>query len=227
MVAVTQRGLPRQYGEINTFVLKPGGAAGPAQAFATKGVANPFGFSATGKYLVVSNAGFVATPSGTMPNPGDLSQFTGSVATYKVSPTGKVSFVGNVLTGGRAACWVIISKNGKTAFATNTLSSGPPPAPPAGGPGSGTGGVSSLSVASNGKLHLLKQADTSPGFPGDDAFSNDNKYLYVIVPSIIVPGGSHLEVYKLGPGGSMTHIQTVPSTNPSTFASTFSGIGAF
>ena len=48
----------------------------------------------------------------------------------------------------------------------------------------------------------------------------------VSVPSIIVPGGSHLEVDKLGPGGSMTHIQTVPSTNPSTYANSFSGIGA-
>ncbi len=84
-MVVTQRGLPRTYGEINTFVIGQGGGAAPAQAFATKGVANPFGFSAWSKYLLVSNAGFVATPSGAMPNPADFTQFTGTVATYKVS----------------------------------------------------------------------------------------------------------------------------------------------
>jgi 6-phosphogluconolactonase len=223
VVAVTQRGLPRTYGEIDTFAIGQGGGAGKSQAYATKGVANPFGFSAVGKYLVVSNAGLVKTPSGAAPNPADFSQFTGSVATYKVSDSGKVSFVGNASSGGRAACWLIITKNGKTAITTNTLSAG---TPPTGGPTSGQGAVVSFSIAPNGKLHLLKQANTSPGFPGDEAFSSDNKYLYVSVPSIIVPGGSHLEVYKLGPGGSMTHIQTVPSTNPSTYANSFSGIGA-
>jgi 6-phosphogluconolactonase len=227
VVAVTQRGLPRTYGEINTYVIGTNGAAGPPQAFATKNVANPFGFSAVGNVLEVSNAGLVKTPSGAMPNPADFSQFTGSVATYKVSSSGKVSFVHNTLSGGRAACWLIVTKNGKTAFTTNTLSSGPPPAPPAGGPTSGHGAVASMSVAPNGKLTLLKQADTSPGFPGDEAFSNDDKYLYVSVPSIIVPGGSHMDVYKLGKNGSMTHIQTVPSTNPSTYTNSFSGIGAW
>jgi 6-phosphogluconolactonase len=224
VVAVTQRGLPRHYGEINTFVLKPGGAAGPAHAYATKGVENPFGFSASGKYLLVSNAGYVATPSGAMPNPADFTQFTGTAATYKVSPNGKVTFVKNVSTGGRAACWLIVTKNGKTAYVTNTLSSG---TPPTGGPTSGKGAVASLSIAGNGKMHLLKQADTSPGFPGDEALSHDDKYLYVIDPSIIVPGGSHIEVYKLGKGGSITRIQTLPSTSPSTYPPNLSGVGAW
>jgi 6-phosphogluconolactonase len=224
VVAVTERGLPRHYGEINTFVLKPGGAAGPAQAFATKGVANPFGFSAVGKYLLVSNAGFVATPSGAMPNPTDFSQFTGTVATYKVSPSGKVHFVSNASSNGRAACWLIITKDGKVAVTTNTLSSG---APPTGGPTSGQGAVATMSISPNGHLHVLKQANTSPGFPGDEAFSHDDKYLYVIDPSIIVPGGSHIEVYRLGKNGSVTRIQTLPAASPSTYPPNLSGVGAW
>jgi 6-phosphogluconolactonase (cycloisomerase 2 family) len=224
VVAVTQRGLPRTYGEINTFLIDQGGAAGPAKAFATRGVANPFGFSAVGSYLLVSNAGFVATPSGAMPNPADFTQFTGTAATYKVSLDGKVRFIKNVTTGGRAACWLIVTKNGRTAFVTNTLSSG---TPPNGGPTSGAGAVASMSVGPQGQLKLQKQANTSPGFPGDEALSHDDKYLYVSVPSIIVPGGSHMEVYKLGSNGSMTRIQTLPPTNPSTYANSNSGIGAF
>ncbi|HUA06869.1 MAG TPA: beta-propeller fold lactonase family protein [Solirubrobacteraceae bacterium] len=224
VVAVTERGLPRHYGEIDTFVISKNGSAGPAQAYATKGVANPFGFSAWSKYLLVSNAGFVATPSGAMPNPADFSQFTGTVATYKVSPNGKVSFVSNAASGGRAACWLIVTKNGKTAITTNTLSSG---TPPTGGPTSGTGAVATLSIAPNGHLHLLKQADTSPGFPGDEALSNDDKYIYVDDPSIIVPGGGHIEAYKLGPGGTITHIQTLPTASPSTYPPNLSGIAAW
>jgi 6-phosphogluconolactonase len=224
VVAVTERGLPRTYGEIDTFVIGKNGAAGPAQAFATKGVANPFGFSPVGKYLLVSNAGLVKTPSGAMPNPADFTQFTGTVATYKVSDTGKVSFVSNASSGGRAACWLIVSKNGKVAVTTNTLSSG---TPPTGGPTSGAGAVATLSVSPNGHLHVLKQANTSPGFPGDEAFSHDDKYLYVIDPSIIVPGGSHIEVYKLGKGGSITRIQTLPAASPSTYPPNLSGVGAW
>jgi 6-phosphogluconolactonase (cycloisomerase 2 family) len=227
VVAVTQRGLPRHYGEIDTFLIDRNGAAGPSRAFATKGVANPFGFSSVGSYLLVSNAGLVKTPSGAQPNPADFSQFTGSAATYKVSLNGKVKFVKNVSSNGRAACWLIVTRNGRTAFVTNTLSSGPPPAPPAGGPTSGHGAVVSLSVGGNGAMHALKQADTSPGFPGDEALSHDDRYLYVLDPSIIVPGGSHIEVYRVGAGGSMTRIQTLPATNPSTYPPNLSGIGAF
>jgi 6-phosphogluconolactonase len=224
VVAVTQRGLPRQYGEIDTFAIGQGGGAGASQAYATKGVANPFGFSAWSKYLLVSNAGYVATPSGAMPNPADFTQFTGSVATYKVSDSGKVKFVSNAASGGRAACWLIVTKNGKTAITTNTLSSG---TPPTGGPTSGTGALATLSIAPNGHLHLLNQANTSPGFPGDEALSHDDKYIYVDNPSIIVPGGSHIEGYKLGPDGTMTHIQTLPTTTPSTYPPNLSGIAAW
>jgi 6-phosphogluconolactonase len=217
VVAVTQRGLPRHYGEINTFVIGSGGAAGPSHAFATKGVANPFGFSASGKHLLVSNVGFVATPSGTMPNPTDPTQFIGSAATYNVTSTGKVTFVENTLTGGRAACWLVVTKNGGTAFAANTLSDSVPDT------FSGKGAVSSLAVGPGGKLKLLKQADTGgKGFPGDEGLSHDDKYLYVLDP-FVMGGPSHIDVYRLGSGGSMTRIQTTPSTLPTGV----SGIGSF
>src|SRR5262249_41296729 len=98
---------------------------------------------------------------------------------------------------------------------------------PAGGPTSGKGAVATLSVGGNGQMTLQKQADTSAGFPGDEALSHDDKYLYVSVPSIIVPGGSHMEVYKLASGASMTRIQRVPSPDPSTYPPAFPGTGAF
>jgi 6-phosphogluconolactonase len=219
VVAVTERGLPRKYGEIDTFVISKSGAAAPSQAFATPNIDNVFGFSSFGKYLLVSNAGYVATPSGSAPNPADFTQFTGSAATYSVSPSGKVKLVKNTLTGGRAACWLVVQKNGRTAYVTNTLSA----YPPSSGPTTGVDAVSTLSVAGNGKMKLEHQASTGPGFPSDEALSTDGKYLYAVDASVILPFDSHIDVYRLGPGGSITHIQSTPNTLPPGV----SGAGAF
>lgn len=219
VVAVTERGLPRKYGEIDTFVISKTGAAAPAQAFATPNIDNVFGFSSFGNKLLVSNAGYVATPSGSAPNPADFTQFTGSAATYSVSPSGKVKLVGNTLTGGRAACWLVVPKNGRTAYVTNTLSA----YPPASAPTTGVNAVSTLSVAPNGKMKLEKQANTGPGFPSDEALSPDGKYLYVVDASVILPFQSQIDVYRVGPGGSITQIQATPDALPPGV----SGAGAF
>lgn len=223
VLAVTQRALPRKYGEIDTYVISASGAAGAPHAFATPNIDNPFGFSAVGNYFLISNAGYVATANGAMPQVGDFSQFTGTAATYKVSNAGNLTLVSNIKTGGRAACWLIVTKNGRRAFVTNTLG--------ATAPTGGVGAVSSLSVAANGKMTLSHQANTAPGFPADMALSNDNKYLYVIDPSSALsappPAGpglkSQIDVYRLGPGGSMTQIQATPATLPPGI----SGAGAF
>ena len=219
VIAVTQRGLPRKYGVIDTFLINANGAAGPSLATATPNIDNVFGFSSFGNNLLVTNAGYVASPSGAAPNPADFTQFTGSAATYAVSASGKIKLVKNTLTGGRAACWLVVQKNGRTAYVTNTLSA----YPPSSGPTTGVNAVSTLSVAGNGKMTLKKQASTGPGFPSDEALSADGKYLYVVDASVILPIGSHIDVYRLGPGGSITQIQSTPDTLPPGV----SGAGAF
>ena len=102
VIVVTQRGLPRTYGEIDTFVINKSGAAAASQAVATPGIPNPFGFSASGKQIFVSNAGFVATPSGAMPNPTDPTQFNGTAATYNVSSTVGIERSVGIAAGRRA-----------------------------------------------------------------------------------------------------------------------------
>jgi hypothetical protein len=225
---VTQRGLPRKYGEIDTFLISRNGAAGVSHAYATPGVDNPFGLSAIKGHILVSNAGYVATASGVMPNPADFTQFTGSAADYTLDPHGVVKLVKDTPTGGRAACWLIVSKNGKFAYVSNTLSSG---TPPSGGPTSGQGAESSLSVGPNGVMTLRKQANTGPGFPSDEGISHDGTYLYVVDASIVLaappPAGagllSHIDIYRLGPGGSMTHVGATPNNLPPQV----SGIGVY
>jgi 6-phosphogluconolactonase (cycloisomerase 2 family) len=216
-LVVTIRGLPAPNGVIDTFSVNSHGAAGPAVGHKAP-TPNPFGFSFAGQdNLLVSDAGFVATPVCTespcvpgdagFPNPGDPSQFFGSAASFRLSPSGDLKFKGDFPSGGRAACWLVVSKDGRYAFVTNTL------AAPAGSPagiGSGQGAVSTYAISPHGRLTLLSQTDASPGgFPGDEALSPDSKFLYVLNPAIIIPGPSHIDVYRVGPGGSLTHIQSV------------------
>lgn len=217
VIAVTQRGLPRTYGDIDTFVISHNGSAGPSQAFATPGIANPFGFSSSGNRILVSNAGFVATPSGAMPNPADPTQFNGSAATYNVSSTGKLKLVKNTPTKGRAACWLVVSKDGTWAYVSNTLSDSVPDT------FSGKGSVSVMSVSHSGEMTLHAQGDAGGmGFPSDEALSSNDHYLYVI-DAFVMGGPSHIDVYKVGSNGSIEHIQTTPSTLPNGI----SGAGAF
>jgi len=214
-LVVTIRGLPAPNGVIDVFSVNSHGAAGPAVGHQSP-TPNPFGFSFAGQNnLLVSDAGFVATPSGTaaapggsQPNPFDPSQFFGSAESFKLSPSGALTFKGDYPDGGRAACWLVVSKDGRYAFASNTLAS---PAGSAAGVGTGKGAISTFAISPHGRLTLLGQTDASaPGFPGDEALSSDGKFLYVLNPAIIfAPAPSHIDVYRVGPGGTLTHIQEV------------------
>ncbi|MGZ4229540.1 MAG: lactonase family protein [Solirubrobacteraceae bacterium] len=220
-LVVTIRGLPAPNGVIDTFSVDWHGAAEPAVKHQAP-TPNPFGFSFAGQNnLLVSDAGFVATPSGTAADPGgspplpaDPSQFFGSAASFSLSPSGGLKFKGDYPDGGRAACWLVVSKDQRYAFVSNTLAS------PAGSPagiGSGKGAISTFAISPHGRLTLVSQTDASPfgdplqgGFPGDEALSSDGKFLYVLNPAIIfAPKPSHIDVYRVGPGGTLTHIQEV------------------
>jgi 6-phosphogluconolactonase (cycloisomerase 2 family) len=219
-LVVTERGLPAANGVIDTFPVYWNGTAGPAQKLVAP-TPNPFGFAfSDSRHLLVTDAGFVATPSGTDPNPGDPSQFFGSASSYSLSNGGALTFKGEFPSGGRAACWVVVTQDGRYAFVTNTLSA---PAGSAAGALTGTGGVSRYAVSRHGRLSLLGQTDvpasqpTEPsGFPGEEALSSDGRYLYVLVPLIVggPTGTSHLVVYRIGPGGSLTLVQATNNDLP-------------
>ena len=213
-LVVTIRGLPAPNGTIDVFSVDWHGAAGPAVGHQSP-TPNPFGFSFAGQNnLLVSDAGFVASPSGSAanpgdspPNPADPSQFFGSAASFKLSPSGGLTFKGDFPSGGRAACWLVVTKDNRYAFVTNTLAA---PAGSAAGIGSGQGVVAAYAISPHGRLTLLGQTNASPGgFPGDEALSSDSKYLYVLNPAVIIPGPSHIDVYRIGSGGSLTQIQSV------------------
>ncbi|HET6871339.1 MAG TPA: beta-propeller fold lactonase family protein [Solirubrobacteraceae bacterium] len=217
---VTLRGVPSTVGAIDTFAVNPNGSLTLEQADRTASVdPNPFGFAFTPSgTLLVSNVGQVngtfAYPAGSVPIPQilDPAQFTGSASSYSLSSTGALAPVTTeVLSGGRGACWLVLSKDGKFAFVTNTLSTAPILGPP-NGIGTGAGGLTTYRVGSDGSLTRLSQTDLGPGSPTDEAVSADGKFLYVSDPNVPPPPAtSHIDVFAINGNGSLTPITQGPT----------------
>jgi 6-phosphogluconolactonase len=214
-LVVTERGVPSTVGAIDTFAVHPDGSLTLEQADRTASVdANPFGFAFTPSgTLLVSNVGQVNGtfdyPAGSLPIPQilDPAQFTGSASSYTLSSTGTLTPVStSVLSGGRGACWLVLSKDGKFAFVTNTLSTAPILGPP-NGIGTGAGGLTTYRVGSDGTLTRLGQTDLGPGSPTDEAISSDGKFLYVSDPNVPPPPAtSHIDVFAINANGSLTPV---------------------
>jgi hypothetical protein len=206
-LVVTQRGLPAAHGVIDTFHVLGNGTTGPAQAHQAD-QANPFGFAfQSPTHLIVSNVGFVATPPNTMPHPEDPAEFNGSTTSWSLDGSGGLTTINNQSSHARAACWVVITKDKRYAFIVNTLSDSVPDTH------SGKGAITRYSVGSDGTLTYLGNTDAGTGFPGDESLSSDGKTLYVLDP-FILGGSSHIDAYRVGPGGSLTHVQASADNLP-------------
>ena len=138
----------------------------------------------------------------------DPSQLRGSVLSFDLTGAGALTATGNVASGGRASCWLAVTKDGRYLFTTNTLSDTVSDIT------TGTGAISRFSVASDGKLTLLGQANTGPGLPSDEALSSDSHYLYVIDPTANGARTSHIDAYRVGSDGSLTHLQSTTRDLP-------------
>jgi hypothetical protein len=156
---------------IDTFSVGRDGKAGPATA-TTANAANPFGFAFAGNHVRVSNAGPVRSTMLTLMDLTDPLQFVGSASTYNLSGSGLSASGGPVPSGGRAACWLVVTKNNKYAFVTNVLSQTPSLGPPD-GIGSGGNALTTYSVAHDGTLTKIAQTNTGQGTPTDEAISSD------------------------------------------------------
>ena len=186
VLAVSQRGT----NVIDTFVLGADHTPGPAQPNPAGGLA-PFGFEFRDDGMLNgSNAGQVGDPS-------DPANFHGSASSYAVGSNAALTNIDNVDVGQRATCWVVITDNHRFAFMTNTLSQS----------------VSRFRIRRNGDLDLLGHTATGAGFPSDEALSENSQYLYVLVPSIM-GGMSHIDWYKVGRRGGLTHLGATPSNLP-------------
>jgi 6-phosphogluconolactonase len=119
----------------------------------------------------------------------------GGASSYRISEDGALENASsNVMTGQRAACWAVVTKNGRFGYVTNA----------------GTGNISGFSIARNGESALLDAdgitADTG-GNPTDVALSNDSRYLYVRVSAL-----SQIAIYRIGSDGSLQALPPLTGT---------------
>jgi len=149
-------------GVLDTFVVGRDGKAGPATQNASNDY-GPFGFAyLNSRTLLVSNTGNINHPPNP-PDPTDPTLFTGTTSSYSLDRFGTVTPAGGpVASGGRGACWIVITGNRRYAFVTNSLSTFPP--------GDGKGGVARYAVASDGTMTLLGQTNVTPSSPPGAAF---------------------------------------------------------
>jgi 6-phosphogluconolactonase len=156
------------HGGFSVFVSDP-------KTFPSAG-ATPYGFSFDwrGDLVVSEAAGGAAGAS--------------SASSYRVNRRGELRLItGPVATTQTAACWAVVSPEGRFAFTMNT----------------GSGTISSLTIGRGGKLAL---ADAAAGVTGDGsapqdaAFSRNGRFLYVR------NNGGTVGVFRYDGHGGLTHI---------------------
>ncbi|HEV2005689.1 MAG TPA: beta-propeller fold lactonase family protein, partial [Candidatus Limnocylindrales bacterium] len=93
---------------------------------------------------------------------------------------------GPVPTTETAACWVVVTNNGKYAYASNT----------------GSGSISGFAIANNGSLDLLNSdgvTGVTGGAPTDMSLSSNSKFLYARV-------GATLHAFRVRNDGSLADL---------------------
>jgi 6-phosphogluconolactonase len=139
--------------QIDTYGVDKGGLAVGPRVQDSQGN-TPFGFAFGKRDLVFVSEAFAGVPDGS------------ALSAYAVGPGGVLQVISpSVGTGQTAACWAVVTNDGRFAFVTNT----------------GSATISSYSIAFDGTLQLLESiAATAAGSVIDAALSLDGRYLYAL-----------------------------------------------
>jgi 6-phosphogluconolactonase len=163
---------------IVSYIVTEAGTPGAMHLLASAN-ATPFGFVVGGNGII-----YVSEAAGGAPG-------ASTVSAYQVSSSGVISLVdGPVSAGQTAACWVVVTNNGKYVYATNT----------------GSHTVSAFRADNSGDLSVLEAAiPTAPGLvPIDAALSVNSRFLYVLNS-----GTESIGVFTVDNDGSLAHIMEV------------------
>ncbi len=174
VLVITEKGTNK----IITYTVNEWGIPGAMHSI-TSSSPTPFGFAETKDKTI-----FVSEAVGGAPGASVLSS-------YRINNNGSITLInGSVGAGQSAACWVVITGNGKYAYATNTASNN----------------LTNFNVNTNSgsiSVNTAIAATTGMG-PIDAALSNNSKYLYIL------NAGSHtIGVYAVAGNGSLSLQQTV------------------
>jgi 6-phosphogluconolactonase len=164
--------------KIVTYTVNEDGIPGKMHSI-TSSTPTPFGF-AVGKNGTI----FISEAAGGAAGASVLSS-------YSISDKGVITLIkGSVAAGQSAACWVVITNNGKFAYATNTANDN----------------ISKFGITNSGGITVSEaiSATTQAG-PIDAALSKNSKYLYVL------NGGGHsIQAFNVNNDGTLRFLQTVP-----------------
>lgn len=153
VLAVTERN-PTGVGDINTFVLGQGDVPRAPVAHASNGI-TPYGIAFDPKNrMIVTNEDFA-------------SPFDSTVSSYAVGPFGSVSPLDIKTTNSGAACWNVITRDGKYVFITSPFSSS----------------IESFRIRFDGTLRPVtpdSHVGSGTGATLDEGLSRDSRYLYVL-----------------------------------------------
>ena len=162
--------------KIDTFTVNGQGAASTPNVQASSG-GTPFGFDFTSSgTLIVSEA--AGGPSG-----------TSAVSSYSISNSGSLTTISaSVPDTQLAACWLVVTGNGRFAYTANAHSTT----------------ISSYTISGSGKISLLESKAASVGGTDlDMALAHNSRFLYVF------DNGDHAIVsYQVHADGSLTWLQT-------------------
>ena len=158
---------------IVTYRVGPLGYAGAPSAQPSAGQ-TPFGFAFDPRGRLIVSEAFGGAPDASV------------LSSYDVGPGGTVSPIDpNVATTETAACWVVVTGNGRYTYTTNT----------------GSNSISGFAVGHDGGLTLLdadgRTAVTGAG-PTDAALSRGSRFLYTLNA-----GAHEVQGFAVGADGSL------------------------
>jgi 6-phosphogluconolactonase len=171
VLVVTEKGT----NSIDTYVVGSDGLATGPNVHPSAGV-TPFGFDIDRHgHLIVSDA-FGGAPGASALSSYDVAQDGGLTTITPLAPDGQT-----------AACWVVITKNGRYAYTTNT----------------GSANVSSYAIGNDGAISLLQAvAGATGGGPIDAAIAKH--FLYTLDS-----GGHDISAFAIDADGSLTPLAGV------------------
>jgi 6-phosphogluconolactonase len=176
---------------IDTFVVAPDGLPEGANSQTSEGL-TPFGF-AFGKRRQL----FVSEAFGGAPN-------ASAVSSYSYTSSGNLQTISaSVSTTKTAACWVVITNDGRFAYVTNT----------------GSGTVSGYKISFDGQIKLLDSdgiTATSGPAPIDMALTTNSRFLYTLNS-----GDGSISAFRVKANGSL-----VPITGISGLPAASNGLAA-
>ena len=113
----------------------------------------------------------------------------GGAASYRIGDDASLAVVsGTQMTGQRAACWAVVTPNGRYGYVTNA----------------GTGTISGFRIGTDGSASLLNVDGVTAvtgGNPTDVALSHNGQYMYVRVGSL-----GRIAVFAINADGSLTSL---------------------